>query len=109
MEVKLKDVSSNKGCPVLGFSCLFDKVLVERQQQIELNMQKNREAQEESLKRREELIKELEWERKFRRREKEQEEGRRTARMQEINAQVGYILFSFLWGGVPRFISPTTH
>lgn len=66
-----------------------------RQQQIEVKMQKNREAQEESLKRREELIKELEWERELRRREKEREEGRRTARMQEIHAQVG-ILF-ILW------------
>lgn len=82
---------------------------MERQQQIELKIQKNREAQEESLKRREELIKELEWERKFRRREKEQEEGQRTARMQEINAQVGYFLFCFLWEGVLRFISPTMH
>lgn len=82
---------------------------MERQQQIELKIQKNREAQEESLKRREELIKELEWERKFRRREKEQEEGRRTAWMQEINAQVGYFLFCFLWEVVPRFISPTMH
>lgn len=52
-------------------------------------MQKNREAQEESLKRREELIQELELEKEMRRREKEQEEGRRTARIQELNAQVG--------------------
>lgn len=51
-------------------------------------MQKNRNAQEESLKRREELIHELELERELRRWEREQEEGRRTARMQEINAQV---------------------
>lgn len=60
-----------------------------RQQQLELKVQKNREAQEESLRRREELIQELELERENRRRENEQEEGRRTARMQEINAQVG--------------------
>lgn len=59
-------------------------------------MQKNREAQEESLKRREELIQELETEREIRRREKEKEEGRRTARMQEIDAQVGvYFIGSF--------------
>ena len=64
-----------------------------RQQQLDLKMQKNREAQEESLKRREELIQELETEREFRRREKQQEESRRTARMQEIDAQVG-IYFS---------------
>lgn len=53
-------------------------------------MQKNREAQEESLKRREELIQELELEREIRWQEREQEEGRRTTRMQEINAQVGF-------------------
>uniref|UniRef100_A0A3Q1FGN4 Trichoplein keratin filament-binding protein n=1 Tax=Acanthochromis polyacanthus TaxID=80966 RepID=A0A3Q1FGN4_9TELE len=67
---------------------LMREVLVERQQQLELKMQKNREAQEESLKRREELIQELELEREIRRREKEEEGVRRTARMQEISAQV---------------------
>lgn len=67
---------------------LLGKVLAGRQQQLELKVQRNREAQEESLKRREELIQELELERKIRRQETEQEEGRRTARMQEINAQV---------------------
>ncbi|XP_040897387.1 trichoplein keratin filament-binding protein [Toxotes jaculatrix] len=67
---------------------LMHEVLVGRQQQLELKMQKNREAQEESLRRREELIQELELEREIRRREKEQEEGRRTARIQELNAQV---------------------
>lgn len=51
-------------------------------------MQKNREAQEESLKRREELIQELELESEIRRQEKEQDESRRTARIQELNAQV---------------------
>ncbi|KAM6944756.1 trichoplein keratin filament-binding protein isoform 1-T1 [Lycodopsis pacificus] len=67
---------------------LMQEVLVGRQQQLELKMQKNREAQEESLRRREQLIQELELERETRCQEKEQEEGRRTARMQEINAQV---------------------
>lgn len=67
---------------------LHGKVLVGRQQQLELKMQKNREAQEESLRRREELIQELELERELRRQETEREEGRRTARLQEINAQV---------------------
>lgn len=67
---------------------LMHEVLTGRQQQLELKMQKNREAQEESLRRREELIQELELEREKRRQEKEQEEGRRTARMQEINVQV---------------------
>ncbi|KAM7391905.1 hypothetical protein PAMP_022552 [Pampus punctatissimus] len=67
---------------------LMHEVLVGRQQQLELKMLKNREAQEESLKRREELIQELEMEREIRRQEKEQEAGRRTARMQEIDSQV---------------------
>ncbi|XP_026178582.1 trichoplein keratin filament-binding protein [Mastacembelus armatus] len=67
---------------------LMHEVLAGRQQQLELKMQKNREAQEESLRRREELIQKLELERETRRHEKEQEQGRRTARMQEINAQV---------------------
>ncbi|KAK2837294.1 hypothetical protein Q5P01_014506 [Channa striata] len=67
---------------------LMHEVLVGRQQQLEQKMQKNREAQEESLKRREELIQELEREREMRQREKEREEGRKTAQMQEINAQV---------------------
>ena len=59
-----------------------------RQQQLEDKMQRNREAQEESLRRREELIQELELERETRRVEKDQEQGYRTARMQEIHAQV---------------------
>lgn len=63
-------------------------MLAGRQQQLELKMQKNREAQEESLRRREELIQELELEREIRCRERKQEEGCRTARMQEIDAQV---------------------
>lgn len=72
------------------------KVLAGRQQQLELKMQKNREAQEESLKRREELIQELEQERELRRLEKEHEEGRRTANMQEIKAQVSVNCSSFV-------------
>ncbi|XP_032370936.1 trichoplein keratin filament-binding protein isoform X1 [Etheostoma spectabile] len=67
---------------------LMQEVLSGRQQQLELKMEKNREAQEESLRRREQLIQELERERETRHQEKEQEECRRTARMQEINAQV---------------------
>ena len=60
-----------------------------RQQQLEQNVQKNRDAQEELLRRREELIQELELEKDFRRQEKDSEEGRRTTRIQELNAQVG--------------------
>ncbi|KAF6729484.1 Trichoplein keratin filament-binding protein [Oryzias melastigma] len=67
---------------------LMREVLVGRQQQLELKMQKNREAQEESLKRREELIQELELERELRRQEKEKEDGRRTARANELKAQM---------------------
>jgi len=52
-------------------------------------MQKNREAQEESLRRREQLIQDLELERETRRQEEQREEGLRTARRQEIDAQVG--------------------
>lgn len=78
------------------------KVLVGRQQQLELKMQKNREAQEESLKRREQLIQGLEQERETRRWEKEQEEGRRTARMQEINTQVSAFVFITLCFSPPQ-------
>ncbi|KAM9858297.1 trichoplein keratin filament-binding protein [Aulostomus maculatus] len=67
---------------------LMQEVLLGRQQQLELKLQRNREAQEESLMRREELIQELEEERALRHLEREQEEGRRTDRMQEINAQM---------------------
>ncbi|MED6269838.1 hypothetical protein CHARACLAT_003757 [Characodon lateralis] len=67
---------------------LMQEVLVGRQQQLELKMLKNREAQEESLKRREELIQELELERNLRCLEKETEQSCRTARMQELKAQV---------------------
>lgn len=82
-ECNSKDVTAKQ----LSFLPL-GKVLAGRQQQLELKVQKNRKAQEESLRRREELIQELELEREIRCRENEQEEGRRTARMQEINAQV---------------------
>ncbi|XP_011477490.1 trichoplein keratin filament-binding protein [Oryzias latipes] len=67
---------------------LMREVLMGRQQQLELKMQKNREAQEESLKRREELIQELELERELRRQEKEKEEGRQTARAKDLKAQM---------------------
>lgn len=52
-------------------------------------MQRNCEAQEESLRRREDLIKELELERELRLQEREQQESRRTTWLQDINAQVG--------------------
>uniref|UniRef100_A0A673Z8V7 Trichoplein keratin filament-binding protein n=1 Tax=Salmo trutta TaxID=8032 RepID=A0A673Z8V7_SALTR len=67
---------------------LMQEVLAGRQLQLDVKMQENRQAQEESLRRREELIEELELERQTRRQEREEDEGHRTARMQEINAQV---------------------
>lgn len=54
-------------------------------------MRQNREAQEESLKRREELIQELELETEMQQQQKEQEESRRTAWINEIEDQVGII------------------
>lgn len=51
-------------------------------------MDLNRRAQEESIKYREQLIKELEEAKELTRREKEQEEELKTARRQELEAQV---------------------
>ena len=65
------------------------KVLEGRRQQIEAKMRGNREEQEESLRRREELLQELEAEGETRRQEKERQEEHRTARVQELDAQVG--------------------
>ncbi|KAJ8379349.1 hypothetical protein SKAU_G00001270 [Synaphobranchus kaupii] len=67
---------------------LMQEVLTARQQQLEVKMKENRRAQEESLRRREELIQELELERETRRQEREVQEGQRTARMQEIKQQI---------------------
>lgn len=63
-------------------------MLLGRQQQLEQQMKENRQAQEESLQRREELIKELELEKQKTHREREEEGELRTARKQEIAAQV---------------------
>ena len=51
-------------------------------------MEFNRRAQEESIKYREQLIKELEEAKELTRREKEQEEELKAARRQELEAQV---------------------
>lgn len=64
-------------------------MLAERHQQLAMKIQKNREAQEESQRRQEELIKELEAERNLRRQDKEKQESRRTAWLQDIDTQVG--------------------
>ncbi|XP_030215459.1 trichoplein keratin filament-binding protein [Gadus morhua] len=67
---------------------LMREVLEGRRQQIEAKMRGNREEQEESLRRREELLQELEAEGETRRQEKERQEEHRTARVQELDAQV---------------------
>ncbi|KFM10619.1 Trichoplein keratin filament-binding protein, partial [Aptenodytes forsteri] len=67
---------------------LMNEVLAGRQRQIQEKMELNRRAQEESIKYREELIKELEEAKELTRREKEQEEELKTARRQELEAQV---------------------
>lgn len=55
---------------------------------MKLKMQKNREAQVESLREREELIHRLELQREARRHQREQEEQRVASRMQEVSTQV---------------------
>ncbi|KAF1417619.1 Trichoplein keratin filament-binding protein, partial [Spheniscus humboldti] len=67
---------------------LMNEVLAGRQHQIQEKMELNRRAQEESIKYREQLIKELEEAKELTRREKEQEEELKTARRQELEAQV---------------------
>ncbi|KAA0716737.1 Trichoplein keratin filament-binding protein [Triplophysa tibetana] len=67
---------------------LMREVLAGRQLQLEEQMHENRLAREESLRRREELIQQLDQERLTQCQEKEVQEGARTARMQEINVQV---------------------
>lgn len=67
---------------------LMNEVLAGRQRQIQEKMELNRRAQEESIKYREQLIKELEEAKELTRREKEQEEELKTARRQELEAQL---------------------
>ncbi|KFP65935.1 Trichoplein keratin filament-binding protein, partial [Cariama cristata] len=66
---------------------LMNEVLAGRQRQIQETMELNRQAQEESIKHREQLIKELE-EAKELTRQEEWEEELKTARRQELEAQV---------------------
>ncbi|NXX25111.1 TCHP protein, partial [Nicator chloris] len=68
---------------------LMSEVLAGRQRQIQEKMELNRRAQEESIKYREQLIKELEEAKEGARREKEQEEEQQRARRRELQAQVG--------------------
>ncbi|NWW48071.1 TCHP protein, partial [Pedionomus torquatus] len=67
---------------------LMNEVLAGRQRQIQEKMELNRQAQEESIKYREQLIKELEEAKELSRREKEREEEQKTSRRQELEAQV---------------------
>ncbi|KFQ12627.1 Trichoplein keratin filament-binding protein, partial [Leptosomus discolor] len=67
---------------------LMKEVLAGRQRQIQEKMELNRRAQEESIKYREQLIKELEEAKALTRREKEQQEELKAARRQELEAQV---------------------
>ncbi|NXR40323.1 TCHP protein, partial [Zosterops hypoxanthus] len=68
---------------------LMSEVLAGRQRQIQEKMELNRRAQEESIKYREQLIKELEEAKEGTHREKEQEEEQQRARRRELQAQVG--------------------
>ncbi|XP_022373144.1 trichoplein keratin filament-binding protein [Enhydra lutris kenyoni] len=67
---------------------LMSEVLTGRQQQIREKLEQNRRAQEESLRHREQLIKNLEEARESARREKEESEELKSARKQELEAQV---------------------
>ncbi|NXP55540.1 TCHP protein, partial [Heliornis fulica] len=67
---------------------LMNEVMTSWQHQIQEKMQLNRRAQEESIKYREQLIKDLEEAKELTRQQKEQEEERKTARRQELEAQV---------------------
>uniref|UniRef100_A0A8C8BI77 Trichoplein keratin filament-binding protein n=1 Tax=Otus sunia TaxID=257818 RepID=A0A8C8BI77_9STRI len=67
---------------------LMNEVFAGRQRQIREKMEFNRRAQEESVKYREQLIKDLEETKELTRREKEQEEELKRARGQELAAQL---------------------
>ncbi|XP_023793183.1 trichoplein keratin filament-binding protein [Cyanistes caeruleus] len=66
---------------------LMSEVLAGRQRQIQEKMKLNRRAQEESIKYREQLIRELEEAKEGTRQEKEQEEEQQRARRRELQAQ----------------------
>ncbi|XP_006147913.1 trichoplein keratin filament-binding protein isoform X1 [Tupaia chinensis] len=67
---------------------LMSEVLTGRQQQIQEKIEQNRRAQEESLRHREQLIRNLEEAREAAHREKEEHEELKSARKQELEAQV---------------------
>lgn len=78
-----------RGNPKPPFPFCGDQVLTGRQQQIQEKIEQNRRAQEESLRLREQLIQSLEEARESARREKEESEELKSARKQELEAQVG--------------------
>lgn len=67
---------------------LMNEVLAGRQLQIQAKMELNRQAQEESIKHREQLLKELEEAKELTRQEREKEKELKTARRQELEAQL---------------------
>ena len=73
----------------LAYWCF--QVMEERQNQIEVRMEENRQQQEASLERREELLRDLELANQLTRREDEKRDAERTARRQELEAQVRLI------------------
>lgn len=64
------------------------QVLTEREQQIQQKMEQNRQAQQDSVRFREQLIQQLEEARQLTQREQEVAVERKTARKQELQAQV---------------------
>lgn len=85
----------------------FAQVLAGRQRQIQEKMELNRRAQEESIKYREQLIKELEEAKKEgTRREKEQEEELQRAHRRELQAQVGLSSPIHTWLVRPPHLTP---
>lgn len=69
--------------------CGSKQVLAEREQQIQQKMEHNRQAQQDSVRFREQLIQQLEEARQLTQREQEAAVERKTARKQELQAQVG--------------------
>ncbi|KGL79322.1 Trichoplein keratin filament-binding protein, partial [Tinamus guttatus] len=67
---------------------LMSEVLAGRQRQVQEKLELNRRAQEESVRQREQLIKELEEAKELTRRERAREESLKSARRQELDAQV---------------------
>ncbi|KAJ7416144.1 Trichoplein keratin filament-binding protein [Willisornis vidua] len=78
---------------------LMNEVFAGRQRQIQEKMRLNRRAQEETMKYREQLIRELEEAKELSRWEQEQEQEPETAHRQELEAQVGQASPRHTWLG----------